>query len=287
LSRLRPPLKVRDADPELKVFVFMNTPQSSPMVCDFGRSFVRWRCDTTLRKPVTVSQEPPTTLNDVRIPFDCLATVARGGRQDEFALSASCKGEQVFVERDVWQKPAADMLAISGAGQFMVIKRWDRANKGVMLHPPSLGPQPERQYVDPAAAFDSHSVAIRRRAGRRLDTIDAILEVLGGDREVVARTTFPVDGGEVTIEYPVKTVNYSSRHRYYQVDTGPVLFFGEPTGPNLIEHFHLAFIAHLGGDWAEFLVSRPTPLENFPVSVHHYSETRRVNAQNSLWVVEG
>lgn len=265
----------------------MNAPQFSLTVCDFARSFIRWRSDTTRRKPLTVSQEPPTTLNDVRMPLDCLAVVARAGRQDEFALGASCKGEQVFVERDVWQQPTADMLAISGAGQFMVIKRWDKANKGVMLHPPSLGVQPERQYVDPAAAFESNTVAIHRRAARRLESIDAILEVLGGNREVTARTTFPIDGGEVTIEYPVKTVNYSGRHRYYQVDTGPVLFFGEPTGINLIEHFHLAFIAHLGGDWAEFLVSRPTPLDNLPVAVHHYSETRRVNAQNSLWVVAG
>ncbi|MGH8018979.1 MAG: hypothetical protein ACREIA_11925 [Opitutaceae bacterium] len=81
-------------------------------------------------------------------------------------------------------------------------------------------------------------------------------------------------------------MNYSERHRYYQVDTGPVLFFGEPTGRNLIEHLHLAYIAHLGDDWAEFLVSRHTPLEELPVSVHHFSEVHRVSAKNSLWVVD-
>ena len=81
-------------------------------------------------------------------------------------------------------------------------------------------------------------------------------------------------------------MNYSDRHRYFQVDTGPVLFFGEATGPKTIEHLHLAFVAHLGGAWAEFLVCRPTPLENLPVSVHHYSDSRRVDARNSLWVVE-
>lgn len=66
-----------------------------------------------------------------------------------------------------------------------------------------------------------------------------------------------------------------------------MLFFGEPTGPSLIEHFHLAYLAHLGGDWAEFLVSRPTPLDGHEISVHHFSEVQRVSAQNSLWVVEG
>jgi hypothetical protein len=255
-------------------------------VCDFARSFVRWRSDTLKKPMLTVSQPPPTTLNDVRIPLECLGTVSRDGRTAEYGLSASCKTEQVFVERDVWMNPNADMCAVSSADQFMVIKRWDRVDKGVMLYPPSLGPQPERQAIDPQLAFDTHCLALRRRPARLLAGIGEILAVLATDREVVARTTYAIPGGEVTIEYPVKTVNCSDRHRYYQVDTGPVLFFGEASGPSLIEHWHLAYIAHLGGEWAEFLVSRPTPLEGKDVSVHHYSEVRRVAARNSLWAVE-
>lgn len=234
---------------------------------------------------LTVSREPPTTLNNVRMPVECVATVKHDGRQDEFALSVSCKTEQVFVEREVWMEPNADMCAVAGAGQFLIIKRWDQADKGVMLHPPTLGVQPERQSVDPAAAFETQSVTIRRRAASRLVSIDSILEASHSDRELVARTTWAISGGEVTLEYPVKTLNFSERHRYYQVDTGPVLYFGEPTGVSLIEHFHLAYIAHLGGDWAEFLVSQPTPLANLPVAVHHFSAVRRVVAHNSLWVV--
>ena len=234
---------------------------------------------------LTVSHPPTTTLNNVRIPLECVATVAMADRRREFALGASCKSEHVFVEREVWMEPNADMCAVAGAGQFLIIKRWDRAEKGVMLYPPSLGVQPERQCVDPAAAFESQSLAIQRRPARQLLSLDSILEILDSDREVVSMTTFAIPDGEVTIEYPVKTVNYSERHRYYQVDTGPVLFFGESTGPTMIEHFHLAFIAHLGGDWAEFLVSQPTPLDNLPVAVHHYSAVRRVSAQNSLWAM--
>ena len=36
-----------------------------------------------------------------------------------------------------------------------------------------------------------------------------------------------------------------------------------------LEHLHLAFVAHLGKDWAEFIVSKPTPLEGHDVLVHH------------------
>lgn len=234
----------------------------------------------------TVSQPPPTTLNNVRMPLECLVTITRGGRSMECVLGVSCKTEQVFVERGVWMEPNADMCAVSSKDRFMVIKRWDKVDKGVMLHPPSLGPQPERQCVDPAAAFESHSLALRRRSASRLDSIDAIIAALSGDGEVVCRTSYSVDEYEMELEYPVKTVNFSERHRYYQVDTGPVLFLGEPTGPNLIERLHLAYVAHLGGDWAEFLVSRPTALAGHDVSVHHYSETRRVDATHSLWIVE-
>lgn len=265
----------------------MSLSNSTSAVCDFARSAIRWRSDTTKMKPLTMSRPAPTTLNNVRMPLECLATVSRGGQRFEFGLGTSCKTENVFVERDVWMAPNADMCAVSGANQFLIIKRWDRTDKGVMLHPASLGPQPERQCVDPAAAFETSALVIRRRPARRLDSIEATLEVLRGDLEVVSRTTMAIDGGEVMLEYPVKTVNYSERHRYYQVDTGPVLFFGEPTGPNLVEHFHLSYVAHLGGDWAEFLVSRPTPLEGPGISVHHFSEVRHVSAQNSLWVVEG
>ena len=265
----------------------MTTSRSDPIVCDFARSAIRWRHDTTKMKMLTVSRPAPTTLNNVRMPLECLATVSRGRQRFEFGLGTSCKTEQVFVERDVWKEPNADMCAVLGANQFLIIKRWDKADKGVMLYPATLGPQPERQCVDPAAAFETNALTIRRRPGRRLESIEEIIEVLRGDREVVSRTSFAIDGGEVTVEYPVKTVNYSERHYYYQVDTGPVLFFGEPTGPNLIERFHLAYVAHRGGDWAEFLVSRPTPLGGHDVSVHHFSEVHRMSAQNSLWVVEG
>lgn len=254
-------------------------------VCDFGRSYIRWRHDSTKRAMVTVSRPAPTTLNNVRMPLECLATVTQAAGRFEFGLGASCKTEQVFVERDVWMEPNADMCAVLGAGQFLIIKRWDKVDKGEMLYPPSLGKQPERQCVDPSVAFESCALDLRRRNGRQLHTIEEIIDVLRGDGAIVSRTVFAIAGGEVAVEYPVKTVNFSERHRYYQVDTGPVLFFGEPTGPNLVEHFHLAYVAHSGGDWAEFLVSRPTPLEGHGVSVHHFSEVRRVASRNSLWLL--
>lgn len=264
----------------------MTSPDSLCTVCDFSRSFIRWRSDTLKKPMVTVSQPPPTTLNNVRMPLECTAVVTGNGRAIEFGLGTSCKTEQVFVREGIWMTPNADMCAVSSVEDFMVIKRWDRVDKGVMLHPPSLGPQPERQRVNPEEAFESHSLAIRTRSARRLNTVDEVISALSGDCEVVSLTSYSADGYEIDLQYPVKTVNFSERHRYYQVDTGPVLYFGESTGPSLIERLHLAFVAHLGEDWVEFIVNRPTPLDGCDVSVHHYSESKRVAAVNSLWVIE-
>lgn len=236
---------------------------------------------------LTASQPPPTTLNNVRMPLECLISVRRNASTyTEFGLGASCKTEQVFVDRDVWMNPNADMCAVSSADDFMVLKSWDRTEKGVMLHPPSLGPQPERQRIDPQLAFETHGLALRRRAAIRIEQFDEIMAAFESDREVVSRTTYAITGGEVTVEYPVKTVNYSERHRYYQVDTGPVLMLDPSAGDSLIEMLHMAYVAHLGGDWAEFLMNVPTQLEGHDVSVYHYSEVCRVSARNSLWLVE-
>ena len=216
----------------------MSRTGASPSVCDFARSFDRFRIDTVRKKPITVSHPPPWTVNNVRMELECVVTVTRGDQRDEYGLAASCKTERVFVDRDIWTVPNGDMCAV--AGQFMVITRYGKANKGVMLHPPSLGEKPDRQCVDPAAALDALALDLRRRPARRLDSLAETVEALTGDREVAARTAFSVDGYAVEVEYPIKAVNFSPRDGFYQVDTGPVLFFGEATGPQLIERLHLA-----------------------------------------------
>jgi len=107
----------------------------------------------------------------------------------------------------------------------------------------------------------------------------AVMEALAGSATVVSRTEYTASGYRIALEYPVKTVNYSERERYYQVDTGPVLFpgvsgIGEGDAP-LITACRSAFVAHNGPDWAEFLACVPTPLGD-NLRVHHYSQSIRV-----------
>jgi hypothetical protein len=113
-------------------------------ITDFERSCLRFRIDTKKKAPKTVSRKLPMTLNNVRMLLDARAVITHksSGRVHDLVLTSSCKSEQVWVNRDIWHQPNADMLMLASRDEFLVYKRWDKADKGVMLYPPSLGVQP-------------------------------------------------------------------------------------------------------------------------------------------------
>ncbi len=257
-------------------------------VCDFSRSFIRWRVDTQKKPALTVSQKLPMTLNNVRVPIECrLELVDPQGKKNAYVLTASCKSEQVWVQDKVWHQPNADMCVIASEDQFLVFKRWDKCNKGVMRYPTTLGVQPERQLERAEAAFDRFSIDLHWVESRRLQTTPEIIEVLFSGKPVVARTEYHQDAWSVMIEYPVKAVNFSEREAYYQVDTGPIIFPEvRSEGVETIAKLQLAYIAHNCPEWAELIVCVPTAI-NDKDTVFHYSQSVRITGtMNSLFVIE-
>ena len=260
-------------------------------VIDFHRSFVRWTLDTKLKPPKTVSRPLPMTLNRVRMPIEAVAMLTNQttGERWRYVLGAECRTEQVWVKRDVWHDPNASMCVIAGEKHWVIEKHWARADYEATLYPPKLGAQPERQLVDSHDAFAEAAIDVAQVRAVELADTDAIMAALAGRTTLVARTEYAASGYAVALEYPVKTSNYSERERYYQVDTGPVLFPGVTgigaEGANPILSCRLAFVAHNEPGWAEFLVCVPTPVaEN--LRVHHYSQSVRVeNAHNRLFRV--
>lgn len=258
-------------------------------VCDFSKSFVRWGLDTTQKAPLTVSQETPFTLNLVRAPAECLAefTEVGSGAKSSYLLGASCKTEQVNVDRDIWHHPNADFCMVAGDKQFLGLKRWDKTEKGIMRHPPSLGVQPERQVEEAEDAFTHYAVEIRKTAGRAITDIEELISILEAGGAIVSRTEIQTAGWHCALEYPVKTINYSTRERYYQVDTGPVLFPDPDSGfSDFPGSFHLAYVAHNHPAWTEFLLCVPTPLTP-DISVHHFEKSVRMECHNSMIAIEG
>lgn len=260
-------------------------------VTDFYRSFMRFRIDLNITQPKTVSQPPPFTLNNARFPLECVCRVTPGGANAtdanttvQYVLGASCKAEQVHVREDIWHDPAADMCLIASTDEFLVIKSWDCNNRGVMLSPPTLGPQPERQAGKCSDAFTDLKIDLRETAGHLLETTEEIVNAVLNNRALVSQTEFSLpDGTKVVIEYPVKVINASEREMFYQVDTGPVMV-PDPSafdGTHAISALRLAFMAHNTLGCTELLLNVPTAIGQ-GVSVNHYSKVMKVNAVNRL-----
>jgi len=252
---------------------------------DFSRSFLTFQIDLQKQKAITLSHQPPTTLNNGRVQLECRCemTNQQSGEKTTYVLGASCKTEQVGADGDLWLTPNGDFCPIVCDDEFLIIKSWQKCDMGVMRNPPSLGAQPERQSGVVKEAWMWLRVHQHEIEGELLEDFDAIFDATISHKALVSRTEYSDGGYDICIEHPVKTMNVTDRERVYQTDTGPIIL------PNFarevertIEYFELAFAAFNAPDWTEFVVNIPTPLSD-EISVNHYSQTRRIeNTRNSL-----
>ena len=159
---------------------------------DLQRSFLTFRIDLEKQQSITVSHKPPFTVNNARIQLEarCQITDQVAGTTVEYFLGAACKTERVGVERDIWTDPNADFNPIFSKDDFLAIKGWDRVDKGVMLFPPSLGPQPERQMGNVAEAFDRVTIDVRQVEAEILATPEAIIEATLASELLAGRIAF-------------------------------------------------------------------------------------------------
>jgi len=251
---------------------------------DFPHSFLTFRIDTLKKTPRTVTQKPPYSLNNARIPLDAYLTISERGTDfsEEYVLGVSCKTEQVGVEKNIWHMPNADFKPICSSDTFMAIKTYDLANKSATLYPPSLGEQPERQISSIEESFDSLEVDLPRVAGQVLKTPQAIVEAVLANQILNARTTIENDRYTAILEYPIKTINANERDWVYQPDTGPVLLpdLNRDT-EDLMAGFELAFVGFNTSRWVEFIERVPTPVGE-GLSVYHYSKSVRMDVVNEV-----
>ena len=251
---------------------------------DFSKSFITWRVDTLKKPPKTASHKPPYSLNNARVQADCHCEIKdkRTSEVYEFVLGANCKTERVGVERDIWLEPNADFVPVMSRDFFMAFKAFDRADKGVMLYPPSLGPQPERQVIVAAEAFDNSRIDISYCEGEILESAERINQSVLDYHPLVARTELENERYSAVLTYPVKTINANERDQIYQTDTGPVLLPEMSREPNELMHgMELAFAAFNCPTWTEFLVRTKTPVAE-GIGVYHYSKPVRVDCKNQV-----
>ena len=247
---------------------------------DFSQSYLHFSVD--MRKPAaSVTRPQPVTVNQVRIPLESRCVISDSGRSTSYVLGASCKTELVNVKRDMWTLPNADFCVVVSDEDFLIIKRWERHDRKVETMP-SMAPPVERQHGKARDVWASHHVDLPQEEARVLDDVAQIIDATGRNRPLVCQTEIKsASGGRALIEYPVKTINVSDLDGYYQVDTGPVLLpdlsaTGEP-----ITTFQLAYVAHNGPDWAEFIVNAPTSITD-DISVPHYSKPVGIEVANRV-----
>lgn len=252
--------------------------------CDFSRSYLWFRIDLNEQVVTTMSHNPTHTVNNVRIPLECVCDMTpHGGQPVQYVLAASCKTERTNVPGDIWFQPNADFCPVLSREHFLIIKRYDHTGRKVMFYPPSQGEQPHRQSGLIAGAYTKTNIDVRRVDADVLDTVEQVVEIGLADRPMVAVTEFDTDDGyHVRLEYPVKTINLGDREVFYQTDTGPVLYPQNPGGCDIpIESFCLAFIAANSPDWAEFLLNVPTPIPG-DLTTDHYSQPIRITCKNTM-----
>jgi len=251
-------------------------------IIDFSRSFLTFRIDALKKPPTTVTHKPPFSLNNARIPIECLCEVqekSTGGTQT-FVLGANCKTELVGVEADIFTQPNADFVPIFSKQQFLILKTFDRADKGVKLYPPSLGVQSERQTGQVEEVFDSLRIDLVFETGEALETKAAIVGAVLANRRLVGQTKISDGHYEATIVYPIKTINVNERDNIYQTDTGPVLLPNFALEPDeFIAGFELAFSAFNSPHWIEFIVRNKSPVAE-GISVYHYCKPVRFASEN-------
>ncbi len=256
------------------------------IVPDFAASFLTFRIDWNLKPSLTSSHKPPFTLNNARIQIEssCQIRDRRSGAAQTFVLGASCKTEFVGVDRDMWTTPNADFCMILSAESFLILKSWDRNNKGVMRYPARLGEQPERQSGRVRDTYERVNINLRPMAAQRLEGAEAIIQATLADAPLVGRCAFNLqDRYDIEIDFPIKTMNANEREWIYQTDTGPILFPDMSADCNSwIDSFHLAYVAFNRADWAEFILQTPTPLSD-SISVNHYSRALQMNTRNTIF----
>lgn len=256
---------------------------------DFSRSYLRFRVDPQVQPAITVTRPMPTRAVDVRINLDCCCELINrhSGSSYLYVLGASCKTEIVGADRDLWMEPNADFCLIASNEEFLIIKSWARNNLPVNKHLDALGVPVERQTGLSSEAWTKHSYELHPARGQIVPSVDKIIDAIRSDRPIVARTQYEDGDWQVTIDYPVKTINYSAQDDVYQTDTGPILLPNLSAerldrGRWLVECFDLAYAAFNSEGWAEFIINTPTPIGN-GISVNHYSKVRRIEpVENSL-----
>jgi hypothetical protein len=204
----------------------------------------------------------------------------KSGAVEDFYQCASCKSENTFAAKDLFQTDNYDFMPIFGPKDTLVFRRKVYLNTN---------------YRTTYGADQPWGGAIYR-------TREAAPVTLLKDNTQIRRATFqglPIvsqteirdarTGLRAIIECPVKTMNINEAKNAYQVDTGPIVWPDlSKRYDKMVDSLSLAFIAFNAPDFADFVIETPTPLkegDKVVSTVYHYSTLKSFPAVNRLYCI--
>jgi len=203
----------------------------------------------------------------------------------DFCQCGSCKSENTFAEKNLFQAVNYDFLPVFGEDQsYAIFRRQASFDAHYAEFGHAESPLWQGWGTSSFELFAAEPI-------RLLDTNEMIIEATMKALPIIGQTEIwhSMTLMRAIIEYPVKTMNINEARRLYQVDTGPVLLpdlecrFERP-----VESLRLAFVAFNVPHFADFVVEQPTSVTvngKEVCKVHHYSGIQTMDAVNTLWAI--
>ncbi len=231
-------------------------------VLDYARSFV------------TFVTRGRTNQARIQVEARCQMTWP-DGRTEETWLVASCKAENTYAERHLFQQPNYDFAMLYTRDRYRIIRLG--AEHGA-------APSESGLIVDrfESARFD---LCWAEGAEWLKDDASVIAATVAGRPLVAQNRLVHASGATALLEFPVKTMNVNTELRCWQVDTGPLIVPAEAAWAGDIDGFQVAFAAFRTTAWTEYLARGPLRLADGATTVDHFHEVSVVTAANSLWAL--
>ena len=252
-------------------------------ICDYGISSISWTSKhdpTDTRKPGHMPWD-----NAIRILIDSRCEISNNetGISEWFYLITPCRTEWMYRDDMLWKNdPNLEFVGIYSKNQYRhghvqvqdkLRPQQDLAiSKDISVGLPDF--HPNLSFYNKTSELVNDSDVIQ--ATLDLTTIVAITELQSPDGK-----------SKVTIEYPIKTMNFVKDKNRFQVDTGPVLFPDfDMNSINDIEKFQLAFVCYNNREIAEFVSRVPTVIKNSSgkqTETMEYSKIKRVEVSTKIY----
>ena len=168
-------------------------------------------------------------------------------------LSHPCIAETMYADAGLIQEPVAQFSAIVVPEQELAFLRRTVVDAVETRSTIGQGAQVPTHSGIPATLLEIRVALATARDVRPLEGYAAIRAATLAGTYIVGRTRFTWAGADVTLDYPVTTINVANDRDAWQVDAGPVLLPTRTAGGDgfAVDALEPGYLVYNQPDWAE------------------------------------